>query len=163
MQKKDSSKSVLIDRMDGNLHALVYKKVDDNPDLSYLGKYSDKPEKVHIDRLKQGKLERSESRYFNAGCGDPDYIKQDYRRMQAYNRGDWHMVAVCCEISVKTATNWAVDAVVARSSVWGVESDSKASYFLELAEEQISEAEHDLENLKAALTKINLYKGELDR
>ncbi len=124
-------KDTILKQTDGPYTYHVYKEIDEDADLSWL---------------------TDESRY--AGCTPEeiaDYVQQDEERLSDYNRGNWSMVGVCCDVSIKTATNWAIDPVVARSSVWGIESDSDESYFLTVAEEQIEEAKQDLANLRAAL------------
>lgn len=121
--------STLIKREVGNLIIHVYTTYDEDPDLSYLEQdYDDCTPK------EQAK-----------------YQKQDRERLEAYRRGDWCMLGVCCDISIKTKTNWVVPTVVGRSSIWGVESDSGENYLMELAEDQIRGAKADLENLKKAL------------
>ena len=102
---------------------------DETPDLAYLKQryQSDTPE----DRKK--------------------YRKQDRERLAGYEAGRWFMVGVVCEVSIKTATNWAVPHVVARASVWGIESDSSDSFITETEEEQIAEADADLKATADAL------------
>jgi hypothetical protein len=131
------------------IHA--YKVVDEDPDLSHLGEYAATPAKVHIDRKERGDMGRNEFRYFNLGTGDADYIEEDYKRAEAYNRGEWCMMGVCVDIHVKTKTNWAVPPVVGRASVWGIESDSEPSYFDEVANDLVKEAKIDLKNLRKAI------------
>jgi hypothetical protein len=117
-------KDTILKRTDGPYTYHVFKEVDQYADPSWL---------------------TDASRY--EGC-TPDEIEE---RLSEYDRGNWYMVGVVCEVSIKTKTNWAVDPVIARSSVWGVESDSDPDYFLSLADEQIEEAKHDLANLREAL------------
>lgn len=133
----------ILKRTEGIYTFHVYCRPDDDPDLSWL---------TDISRYE--------------GCTPEeiaDDTKQDKDRLEDYDRGDWYMVGVCCDVSVKTKTNWAVDPVVARSSVWGVESDSDQSYFLELAEEQIHEAKADLANLRRALCKSPAMRGGISK
>ena len=126
--------------------------LDENPDLSFLGVYSNSPgPEPFIDRQERGEQGRGTYRYFQHGCGDPDYIEQDYARMEAYNRGEWYMMGVTVEISVKTKTNWATDPIVARASLWGIESDSEASYFEQVEKELMHDARIDLKATKEAL------------
>lgn len=119
----------ILKRTEGNLTYHVFREVDEDADLSYLEQdYTDCPKK-----------ERA------------TYLAQDKARLAAYRRGEWYPVGVVCEISIHTKTNWAVDLVIARVSLWGIESDSDAAYFLEVAEDQIAEAKQDLKELKKAL------------
>lgn len=121
-------KDTILKRQQGNLLIHVYTMPDESPDLSYLEQ--DYKEENATDRA--------------------TYKAQDKQRLDDYHKGNWYMLGVCCDISIITATNWAVPTIIGRSSVWGVESDS-GDYLKELAEEQIVEAMHDIENVKAAL------------
>jgi hypothetical protein len=134
----------------GKYHYEVFTVYDDSPDMSYLGEYSNKLKPGGIDREERGDMGRNEYQYFNPGCGDPEYIEDDYKRYEAYNNQQWYMVGVVCEISVKTKSKWAVNPVVGKASIWGVESDS-GNYFKELAKELISEAKADLKHLQEAI------------
>ena len=126
----------------------VRRVVDEDPDLSHLGTFSDAYQDGAIEH---GNERLNVYRYFIPE--NPEYGQQDYERMLAFDHGKWCMVGITVDISIKTKTNWAVPPVVGRASVWGVESDSEESYFTELENEMIREAEADLKNLKAALCK----------
>ena len=124
-------KDTILKRTDGPYTYHVFKEVDQDADLSWL---------------------TDASRYEDCSPDETaDYMKQDEEHLSEYYRGNWYMVGVVCEVSIKTKTNWAVDPVIAKSSVWDVESDSDPDYFLSLADEQIAEAKHDLANLREAL------------
>lgn len=125
-------KDTLIQRTQGPLLIHVYTEIDEDPAISYL--QQDYKEESPEDRRK--------------------YLAQDKARLDAYYKGDWHYVGVCCDISIKTETNWAIPTVIGRSSVWGVESDSGEDYFKELAKDQIAEAWADIERTKKALATI---------
>jgi hypothetical protein len=71
------------------------------------------------------------------------YESQDAERIDAYERGDWDLVGVCCDVRIVTDTRWAVPTIVGRASIWGVESDSDRSYFEELRRMMIADALHD--------------------
>lgn len=125
-------------------------KVDESPDLSYLGEYSNKAEAVHIDRQERGDMGRGEYRYFNAGCGDPEYIEQDYKRMEAYQRGDWCCMGCIAEATVSYPTHGGSRRLERLSSggLWGIESDSDAKYIAEVEQEQIAELREHLEQFE---------------
>lgn len=112
------------------------KELDDDPDLSYLGEYSNKPAAVHIDRQERGDQGRNQLRYFNAGAGDPAYIEADYKRYEAYHAGDWCMtwLQAKAEVVVQGVTQY-----VTSGGLGGVESDSGPVYFGELRTEQLDE------------------------
>lgn len=78
---------------------------DENPDLTYLGEYSSKPEKIHIDRQARGDMQRGEYRYFNLGCGDAEYIEQDYKRYEAYNNQQWYAIGIKAKAEILTSVD----------------------------------------------------------
>lgn len=104
---------------------------------------------------------------------DPDisYLKQSFHseedaqsareRLEAYQDGDWHMIGICVDISIQTATNWAQPPVIGRSSLWGIESDSSTEYLADIEKDLIEEAEHDVSNLKRALCTAEAGAGSL--
>lgn len=109
---------------------------DSDPDLSYLGEYASTPEEHHIDRQERGDCGRNEFRFFNAGCGDPDYIEQDYARAENYNRGEWSMIGVraVAEITIN-----GISQRIKSPGLWGVESDSDQEYLNEIGREELSQ------------------------
>ena len=114
----------------------VIRTSDQNPDMSFLGEYSNHPAKIHIDRQEKGDWTGPrEYRYFNAGDGDPAYIEQDYARYEAYNRGEWQMVGVWAEAEV--IINNTVQKIRS-GGLWGIESDA-GEYLDEVAQEQLNE------------------------
>lgn len=117
---------------------------DDCPDLSFLGKYSDTPAEHHIDRKERGDMGRNEFRYFNAGCGDPEYIEQDYRRMEAYNAGEWHMIGIYARVELNI--NGTIQ-TIRSGGLYGIESDSGVDYLTEIYQEQCAELVEILESM----------------
>ncbi len=125
---------------------------DETADLSYLGEYSQKPAQHYIDRQERGDMGRHELRYFNFGCGDLEYIEQDYARYEAYNRGDW------CAIGVRAVAEVMINGVrqkIKSSGLWGIESDSGADYLQETYREQ-------LEELRDMLDELGFTSAEID-
>lgn len=119
---------------------------DPDPDLSHLGEYSDKPEPGHIPRENVG---RGEYGYFipamtGEETGNPDSPRQDYERMESYNRGEWYMCYCYAEAVV------VVDGVrqkIRSAGLGGVESDSDKSYFDEVKGDELSSLCGILESL----------------
>lgn len=134
-------------------------ELDTDPDLSWLGKYSDSPG-VNAIKRNPGILEVWDYEYFNPGNGDyglprgknggvnaeaRKYAYQDYRRMERYNAGDWCMYGL-----VVTASRYGVE--LGEASLWGVESDCQehiAETFRELVHEAISAANDKIAEMKA--------------
>lgn len=117
--------------------------VDEDPDLSFLGTYSNTIQTGGIDREERGDKSRNEYRFFNPGCGDPAYIEDDYRRMEAYNAQQWCML--CATVTVTYGK------LEAFASMSGVDSDSD-DHRLEVERELTAEAMSELEGkIKARL------------
>lgn len=123
------------------LSVTVERYTDDCPDLSFIGEYSDKPADGAIDREENGDRLRGQYRYFNPGS-DPEYARQDYERMEAYERQEWCMVGVRAEARV--ILSGTVIQELTSSGIWGVESDSEDDYFRELAEQELDDLKDQL-------------------
>lgn len=108
---------------------------DDCPDLSDLGEYSSTPKPPNfIDRKERGDQGRNEFQYFNLGCGDPEYLEQDYKRAEAYNKGDWYVIGIYAEaVLIINGTQQRIRT----AGLWGIESDSGDDYFAEVGQEEL--------------------------
>jgi hypothetical protein len=116
---------------------VVYHETDTFSDLSWIGKYSDYPGPADrtIDRVARGHVEPSvvdrEYRYFIAAMsGDetknPESVEEDYQRMEAYNRGAWHMLGIyaVAVVSYDIGHGSRRQESLRSDGLWGVESDS---------------------------------------
>ena len=99
-----------------------------------------------------GDMLRNEYRYFNpsfnyvdkSGKLLPDntaeevrkYVRQDYARMQAANRGDWCYMGVRAEAQVQLDGD--LRQTVISGGLWGIESDSDESYFADVEREELA-------------------------
>lgn len=139
---------------------------DDDPDLSYLGKYTDQHVEGAIDRKALGDATDREYQYFVSAnhsvfrsedwshvSGQDKkkvikkhgslknavraYAMEDYRRMEAYNRGEWAMEG--CVVTARLGS------LKAESSLWGVESDAGKKYRDEIEQDQINSALAELQ------------------
>ena len=142
------------------LSVQVERPVDTDPDLSYLGTYSNTPEEHHIDRKEHGWYKRNEYRYFNLGCGDPEYLEQDYKRMCDYNNSQWWMVGVQAIAKVQFTDNGPSQSIKS-GGLWGVESDSSKEYFAELEVEQLMELRDELIAAGFDTNEVSEYTGDL--
>lgn len=113
---------------------------DENPDLSYLGEFSDKPAaKFSIKCKSMGNIPHY--KYFNAeNVKNDEQALENYKRALDYGNG-WSCVGVVVHVhkaGVKLAT----------TSLWGIESDSGQDYLTgcanDLAHDALSEAEAKL-------------------
>jgi len=99
----------------------------------------------------RGDIGRGEFRYFN-GCVEnykgelPEdirkYIRQDYERMERLQRGDWCYIGIRAEAEVTLTGDVLQD--VSSGGLWGIESDSDASYLKEIEAEELSELRKQL-------------------
>ena len=64
------------------------------------------------------------------------YTIQDYKRMESLNAGDWSYIGIMAEAEIIVN---GVSQTVASGGLWGVESDSDASYFSEIEGEELSQ------------------------
>lgn len=115
------------------------------PDTSWLGEFSDTAESGAIDHEATDTwLERSWQgpKYFNPA--NPDYAKQDYKRLVDYYQGGWSLVGIQV-----TASKAGIE--LGSDSLWGIESDSSEDFFHETAAELVVEA---IEQAKAKLKEL---------
>lgn len=139
---------------------------DENPDTSWLGEYTDEMSDWAISRKYDAYVidlpsdteipERGRScRFFlpYAGGEEPGtseyrkYGMQDYGRMEALNRGDWHFIGVIAEAVVSYPINTIGSRRIEQftsGGLWGVESDS-GDYIAEEARNQLGDLEGHLE------------------
>lgn len=129
-------------------------EIDENPDLSHLGEYSDKPEEGAIDRQALGDSQSEEYRYWNPENhkkfdpknwdhvsgkdkamtirkhgslrnAEAHYRMEDYKRHEAFNNNEWWMEV--CVVTVR------IGALKAEASCCGVESDAGEDHRKEIA------------------------------
>lgn len=112
-----------------NVKVEKVRTVDDAPDLSWLGEFTDTPgpEDRTVTRHPNDRFGRyahfGEYRYFVAAMsgtetGNPESVRQDYEQAEAYNRGEW------CEVGIKVRVTLTDDRgfskVVESPGLWGV-------------------------------------------
>ena len=144
-------------------------EVDENPDTSWLGEYTDKQSEWAIARWCDKYVAEMDDEDFEdmprrcreylyfvpyAGGeapGSEGYKKygiQDYRRMEGLSRGDWHFLGVIAEavVSFPVSTMMSDRRLERLTSggLWGVESDS-GDYIAEVARDQLGDLEGHLE------------------
>lgn len=111
----------------------------------------------------RGDMERGEYRYFNGKVENykgempetiREYILRDYERMERLHHGDWCYIGIRAEAEIavsndphkRTNTTWTVQEITS-GGLWGIESDSDASYLGEIEEEELSELREQLHAL----------------
>ena len=127
-------------------------EVDNNPDLSHLGVYSDDGSAPgSIDRQERGDMGHGEYRYF--APANPEYAEADYARYEAYNRDDWQMVGLWAEaeLIVGPGPKAGLAQTIRSGGLWGIESDSGRDFFEETAEEELARLRGQLRELGVPL------------
>jgi hypothetical protein len=102
----------------------------------------------------RGDMERGELRYFNGVVGNykgetPEkirkYVRCDYERMERLQRGDWCYIGIRAEAEILIPSGSAgVVQEITSGGLWGIESDSDASYLADIAAEELSELREQL-------------------
>lgn len=139
----------------------VEQKYDPDPDLSWLGEYSDRPD---VDAVTRSNAGRNECRYWNPTiilaehyqafhrlgyCKADAWLKalecreQNFNHMERYCRGDWAMLDI-------VATARIGDMVCGGATLGGVESDS-GDYIDEIAHELAHAAVMDAAAVRDAM------------
>lgn len=104
----------------------------------------------------RGDMGRNEYQYFNPSFNyvdksghalaenTPDevqkYVRQDYERMQLLHRGDWSYMGIRAdaEYHIDTGHGHSIIQSVTSGGLWGIESDSDASYFAEVEADELA-------------------------
>jgi hypothetical protein len=99
-----------------------------------------------------------EYRYFNPnhenykGLPEADirkYCRQDFDRMESFNRGDWCYIGIRAEAEIQTGSDVVQDII--SGGLWGVESDSGREHIEETIREELA-------NLKTELLALGFSK-----
>lgn len=125
----------------GVIYTIVIEQ-DEQPDLSYLGTWSDQKESEFS--IENDVNRNNQYKWFNptnTEGGSPDEMmkwgKQNYDRAHEYDLQYWSMRGIVVDAHVNGVE-------VGSSSCWGYESDMGDKEFLELIEEHIGDIEFDL-------------------
>jgi hypothetical protein len=119
----------------------VVREVDENPDLSWIGTYSDKPESDLAIETNGGPRAFA---WFNpqpGACETKERAQADYKRMCAYNDGHWHMQGIKCVAVVATSEDgrtWLMNEL-SSGGLYGIESDCSDADLGEILAEQRDE------------------------
>ena len=108
-----------------------------------------------------GDMLRNEYRYFNPSSNyvdakdqprdglTPDevrkYVAQDYARMQDYNANGWCYIGLRAVAKYQTSFGSPIQ-TLSSGGLWGIESDSDASYFVEVSAEELSQLKSELKS-----------------
>lgn len=120
--------------------------VETQPDLSYLGKYSNKPAEICIDRQERGDQHRGEYRYFNPCDDDPRYIERHYERFESYHQQQWCVLGIKADAVVSYPVEPSGSKrleTLSSGGIWGIESDS-GDYISAVEDEQVDDLREHL-------------------
>ena len=101
-----------------------------------------------------GDMGRGELRYFNGPVENykgesPDdtrkYIRQDYDRMESFNRGDWCFIGIRAQAEVQVGFD--VVQRITSGGLWGIESDSGREHLEETQREELAQLKDELVGL----------------
>lgn len=118
------------------------EKLDDtSPDLSWIGKFTDKWEKNAIEH----NGDRGTYKYFVPAntaeqTGSPDSVEQDHKRLASYGES-WSMIGIRATVVLEIPMpggDYQLQGIES-SGLWGIESDSDEQYFKEVFAEQCAE------------------------
>jgi hypothetical protein len=106
------------------------------------------------DCAERGDMERGEFPYFNGAVENykgetpekiREYVRRDYERMEHLQRGGWCYIGIRAQAKILIPSGSAsVVQEITSGGLWGIESDSDASYLTEIDEEQLSELREQL-------------------
>jgi hypothetical protein len=144
------------------LNITIIHKFDNDPDLSYLGKYQNNYERGAIDRQAIGDRGRNEYRYFMPA--NDHYRMEDYKRYEKYNRQQlWSigiMAKAVCEIQIG---NKEVSHAEESGGLWGIESDSGKEFIKEVEQEQLLELRYELSELGFSMIQLDEAFTKVER
>ena len=176
-EKKMQSKTAKLIPAKNKIESVTVRRiVDESPDTSYYGEYSDtRASEFSIDRAHMG---RHEYRYFNPSLNYVDgsgelregntaeevrkYVAQDYARMEDLNQGRWCFVGVKAEaeISIPSGSGYSTLQKIHSGGVWGFESDSSAAYFAEVIKDELADLRGQLKALGFSSGRLRWLSAE---
>jgi hypothetical protein len=109
----------------------------------------------------RGDMGRNEYRYFNPSFNYVDsngkiteghtpaevrsYVKQDYERMESLNAGNWYYIGIRAKAEIiLDPFGIATVQTISSGGLWGIESDSDASYITDVENDELSDLRHEL-------------------
>lgn len=77
------------------------------------------------------------------------YVREDYNRMESLNKGDWWYIGIRAEAEIALDTGAEsrgalLTQTITSGGLWGIESDSDASYINDTAKEELADLKHQL-------------------
>jgi hypothetical protein len=129
-----------MNKMSKKFHILsirIEHRIDENPDLSFLGKYTNTWVEGCIER------EINNPREYKFFLPATEYGQQDYQRMEDYNKNNWWMIGIVAKAQIKSPNG--IIQTICSGSLWGIESDSDKEYIKQVEQEQLDGLKKELE------------------
>jgi hypothetical protein len=149
------------------LNVTVRRMLDDSPDTSYLGEFSNSSETEFAINHRGRNGSPNEYAYFNPGSVEPfdgkkdswhkgnrarwhkamlQNAEADYKRMLALDNGEFCYVGIRAEAEIQAAQFGAIQTITS-GGLWGVESDSTEDYLASIEKEELSDLRSTLADL----------------
>ena len=128
--------------------------LDEDPDTSWMGEFSDDPEEGAIDHSEREGSSRS-LKYFNPA--NPEYAEQQYKRMIELEHGHFSFIGIIAEANILIPQgDHFICQKLSSGGLWGIENDSADSYINE-------EEDNQLDELKEVLSSLNVNLKNFDK
>lgn len=91
--------------------------------------------------------------YLEQDCFNDTEAKEGLARIEAYKRGDWHMIGIRAVATIwvqRYLPNYRTQHTMESAGLWGIESDSEESYLQSVYKEECSQLQADIEAMKTA-------------
>jgi hypothetical protein len=160
-----------VEHLNDNKRGLSQSMYDDISDIDHLMLDAwDQAQDILIEKQEElaecdcderGDMGRGEYRYFNSSFNYVDkngkptdgltpeevrsYVKQDYERMESLNAGHWSYMGIRAEAEI-ILDPFGIATVqrISSGGLWGIESDSDASYITDVENDELSDLRHEL-------------------
>ena len=134
----------------------IKRMIDENPDLDYLGKFSDKAGEYAI---KHSEGSANLYQYFNAeNVDNMKQAKENYNRIMEYEKGNLCDYGIKAVAEIRTSQDegntWLINSI-SSGGLWGLSSDGTEEDF-------IQEGSNQLEDLKDVLLELGFEKKEIE-
>lgn len=158
---------------------VIYHEMDTSPDTSHLGEYTNKPgdpEKtidrcaISTTREAQRITREHEYEYFVAAMsgketGNPESVMQDYRRMEALNRGEWYFLGIYAHAVVSYDIGQGCRRMESMRSggLWGIESDYPVDEIASVERDELADLRRHLETFGVDCSNFDELAAKAER
>jgi hypothetical protein len=122
------------------INKIIIEHIPDyDADLDWIGTFDNEPKSEFAIEHDVGNPQTYS--WFNPQNGaveNKKQAKEDYKRMLAYENGDWGMIGIKATAEVYTSQNgreWKIDKITS-GGLWGIETDSSLEYKIEVEKDE---------------------------